>query len=80
MYIPWNAPVEALGRTLVFGEAESGVEAIAPMVKGENVGVGIGDRDGNDGDGDGTTSGGSVDLTRVNEALLAGKSQHMRQT
>ena len=38
------------------------------------------DRDGNDGDGDGTTSGGSVDLNRVNAMLLAAESQHTRQT
>ena len=53
VYLPQNIPIEALGRTLVFREAESRVEAIAPMVEGENAGVGAGDRDEDDGgDGD----------------------------
>ena len=78
MYLPWNTPVEALGRMLAFGEVESGDEVIVPRdVEGERAGIGIGDRDG-DGDGDGTMNGGSVDSTRVNEALLAVKSQYTR--
>ena len=72
MYLPWNTPVEVLGRMLAFGEVESRDEGIVPRdVEGERVG--IGDRDG-DGDRDGTTSSSSVDSTRVNEALLAGTS------
>ena len=78
MYLPWNVPVEALGQTLVFGEVESGDEAIVPRdIEGERAGIGVGDRDG-DSDGDGMTSGGSIDSTRVNEALLAVKSQYTR--
>ena len=47
-----------------FGQAESGVEAIVPIVEGETVegaGDGDGDRDGDDGGVDGTTSGSDVD-------------------
>ncbi|KIM58353.1 hypothetical protein SCLCIDRAFT_28137, partial [Scleroderma citrinum Foug A] len=86
VYLPWNAPVEVLSRAFEFGEVESAGKAIAPIVEGERAGDGDGGRNGGDGDderdgdGDGTTSGGSVDSTRVNEALLAGKSQHTRQT
>ena len=88
VYVPWNMPLEALGTTnrmFAFGEVESAGKAIAPIVEGErdgdgNCGQNRGDSDDErDGDGDGTTSGGSVDSTRVNEALLAGKSQHTRQ-
>ena len=86
MYVPWNVPIEVLGRAFEFGEVESAGKAIAPIVEGERAGDGDGGRnrgdgdDERDGDGDGMTSGGSVDSTRVNEALLAGKSQHTRQT
>ena len=50
MYLPWNAPVEALGRTLAFGEVESGDEAIAPSVEGERACDGNGDQNSDDGD------------------------------
>ncbi|KIM54280.1 hypothetical protein SCLCIDRAFT_31227 [Scleroderma citrinum Foug A] len=86
VYLPWNAPIEALGRMLVFGEVESGEKAIAPGFEGEGAGVGIGDRNGGAGDnaGDddegGTTSGGGVDSIRVKAVLLAAESQPMRQT
>ena len=79
MYVPWNAPIEVLGRAFEFGEVKSAGKAIAPIVEGERAGDGDGGRNGGDGDDeqdgdrDGTTSGGSVDLTRVNEALLAGR-------
>ena len=43
VYPPWNAPIEALGRTLAFGEVESGEKAIAPGFEGEGAGIGIGD-------------------------------------
>ena len=75
-------PIEVLGRTLEFGELESGEEAIVPGAEGETAegnGDGDGDRYGDDGDGDGITSGGSVDSIRVNAALLAVESQYMRQ-
>ena len=67
VYVPCNAPIEAPGQTLAFGEPESGGEAIAPIVEGERAGDGGGDRnggdgdDGGDGDEGGTTSSGSVD-------------------
>ena len=80
MYVPWNAPVEAPGRTFAFGELENAVEAIVPNVEGERAGDGDGDRDGDVGGMDGTTSGVSVDSIRVNEALLAVGSQHTHQT
>ena len=86
VYIPWNAPIEVLGRAFEFGEVKSTGKAIAPIVKGERAGDGDGSRnrgnrnDERDGDGDSTMSGGSIDSTRVNEALLAGKSQHTCQT
>ncbi|KIM67354.1 hypothetical protein SCLCIDRAFT_21204 [Scleroderma citrinum Foug A] len=42
VYLPWNAPVEALGRTLALGEVESGGEAIALRdIEGERAGVGV---------------------------------------
>ena len=65
VYLPWDAPIEALGRTFEFRQAESGVEVIAPIVEGETVeGAGNGDGDdGGDGDVDGTTSGDTVDST-----------------
>ena len=66
-------PVEALGRTFAFGEAESGDEAIAPSVEGERAGD-------DDGDMDGMTSSDDVDSKRVEAALLAGDSQHTRQS
>ena len=86
MYLPWNAPVEALGRTLAFGEVESGDEAIAPSVEGERACDGNGDQNGDDGDdgGDGdkggTMSGSSIHSMRVKEVLLAEESQYMRQS
>ena len=76
VYLPWNVPVEALGRTLAFREVESAGKAIAPIVEGEsdgdgNCGQNGGDGDDErDGDGDGTMSSSSVDSTQVNEALL----------
>ena len=88
MYIPWNAPVKALGRTLALREAESGDEVIAPRnakEAAEGAGDGDGDQNGDggdnggDGDVDSTTSGGDANSTRVKAALLAAGSQHMRQ-
>ena len=43
MYVPWSMPVEALGRTLAFGEVESREKAIVPGFEGEGAGIGIGD-------------------------------------
>ena len=85
IYLPWNTPIVVPRRRIVFGEAESGDEAIAPRFEGEGAGKGNGDRngdggdDGGDGDEGGTTSGSSVDSVRVNSAQLAVKSQYMRQ-
>ena len=82
VYVLWNAPVRVQGRIFVFGQAESGVEAIAPIVEGEMVkgaGDGDGDRDGDNGGVDGTTSGSDIDSKRVEVALLTGDSQHMCQ-
>ena len=82
VYVPWNMPVGVLGRTLVFGEAESQVKAIVPDVEGETA-EGTGDSDGDqDGDSnsDGTMSDSSIDSNQVNAMLLAEKSQHMAQT
>ena len=78
MYVPWNAPVEALGQTLAFGQPERGDEAIVPDVKSERAGNGDDDQYGDDGDVGDTTSGSSVHLKRVKAALLAAKSQHVR--
>ena len=69
VYVPRNAPVEALGtasRTIVFGQVETAceerVEAIAPGdVEGETVGNGNGEQNGNNGNVDGSTSSGSAD-------------------
>ena len=60
--VRWNAPVEALGQTLVFGDVESGDKAIAPSIEGETARDGDGDGDGDNGDVDGATSSGDVDL------------------
>ena len=74
-------------QTFAFGQVEGAEEAIATNVErageaiapnvGERAGNGGGDQDG--GDKGGTTSGGSVDSVQVNSALLAVKSQYMRQ-
>ena len=50
VYIPWDAPVEALGRMFEFGQVEGRDEAIAPSVEGERACDGDGDRNGDDGD------------------------------
>ena len=83
IHIPWNVPVEVLGRTFEFGQLERAGEAIVPDVEGEmaeGAGDGDGSRDrGDDGvDGNGTTSSGHIDSNRVEEALLAIESQRMR--
>ena len=78
VYVPWNAPVEALGRTLTFGQPERGDKVIVPDVKSERAGNSDDDRYGDDGDVGDTTSGSSVHLKRVKAALLAAKSQHVR--
>ena len=83
VYLPWNVPIEVLGRTFAFGEVESRGEAIAPGSEGETAqraGDGDGDRDSKDDGKEGTTSGGDVDSTRVEAALLAGRSQHVQQS
>ncbi|KIM52604.1 hypothetical protein SCLCIDRAFT_32511 [Scleroderma citrinum Foug A] len=72
--------VHATSQTFVFGQVESGDMAIAPDVEGKRARDGDDDQDGDVGGMDGTMSGGSVDLIRVNEALLAMESQYMRQT
>ena len=86
VYIPLNAPVAAPSRNFVFGQVESRDELIVVSVEGERAGGCDGRRNGGSGDDGrsgsegGTTSGGSIDSVRVNEALLAVGSQHMRQT
>ena len=80
VYLPWNAPVQALGQMFIFGRFKSGDEQIAANVESERAEDGDGDQNGGagddrgNGDVDGTTSGGGVHLIRVNAALLAGKS------
>ncbi|KIM57362.1 hypothetical protein SCLCIDRAFT_28844 [Scleroderma citrinum Foug A] len=78
VYIPWNAPVEALGRTFAFGWLESTGEAIAPIIEGERAGNGGGDRNSDDesGDGDGMASSGNVDSMQVSGVQLAGEAGH----
>ena len=62
VYLPWNAPIEALSQTFKFRQPESREEAIVPRdIEGERAGDGDGDQDG-DGDLDGTTSGGDTNL------------------
>ena len=72
-------PIEVLGQTFEFGEVESGGEVIVPRSEDDGAGKGNGDQDGDDGDVGGMTSSGDVDSTRVEAALLAAGSQHMRQ-
>jgi len=81
VYVAWNASIETASRNFVFGQVESGDEAIAPNVEGERAGNGDGNGDGDNGDVgdvDGTTSGGDSDSIRVEAALLAGESQRVR--
>jgi len=47
-------------------------EWVAASIEGDKAGDGDDGDDGQDGDMDDTTSGSSVDSTRVNEALLGG--------
>ena len=83
MYVPLNAPIEALGtmnQTFAFGEVKSGEEAIAPSFECEGAGDGDGDQNRDDSSVGGTTSGGGIHSIQVNAALLAGDSQHMCQS
>ena len=84
MYIPLDAPIQTASQMFAFGrlerageaiapEVESGGEAIAPVVEGKRVGN-------DNGDVDSMTSGDNVDSKRVEAVLLAGDSQHMRQS
>ena len=80
MYVPWNVPIEVLGRALAFEEVESRDKVFVPIIEGERAGNGNGNRDGDDkwsGDVDGMTSGDDVDSTRVNAVQLAGEGQRM---
>ena len=70
VHVPWNMPVEALGRTFEFGWLERAGEAIVPDVEGEmaeGAGDGDGSQDGGDDgvDGNGTTSSSHIDSNRV---------------
>ena len=81
MYLPWNAPVEALGRTFAFRWLESTREVIVPIIEGERAGNGSGDRNGDNesGDRDGMVSSSNVDSMRVGGVQLAGEAgQHER--
>ena len=79
VYVSWNAPVEAPGRTLVFGEAESRVKVIVPRFEADGAGDSNGNRDSDDRDGDGTVSSGNINSMRVDGVQLAGEaSQHER--
>ncbi|KIM65557.1 hypothetical protein SCLCIDRAFT_22720 [Scleroderma citrinum Foug A] len=42
VYVPWNVPIEVLGRAFEFREVESAGKAIAPIVEGERAGNGDG--------------------------------------
>ena len=77
IHLPWNAPIEAPGRTFAFGLFGSGDKAIAPSVGGERAGTGDGNQNSDDGDVDDMTSSGSVDSIRVKAALQAGETQQM---
>ena len=64
IHVPWNMPVEALGRTFKFGQLKRAGEAIASDVEGETAegaGNGNGSRDGGDDGVDGTMSSGHID-------------------
>ena len=85
VHLPWNAPVEALGRTFEFRRLKRAGEAIAPSVEGKTARDDDGDGDpnggdGDSGDGDGTASGNGVDSSRVKAVRLAEESQHMRRS
>ena len=80
VYVPWSAPVEALGRTFAFRRLESEEEVVAPGAEGERAYEGEGDRDGDDMDGDGTASSGNADSTRVNGVRLAGEAGQHEKT
>ena len=82
VYILWDAPIEALGRTLAFGEVESGRDkAIVPSLEGERAGNGNGGQREGDGDessdGDGMASSGNVNSSQVDGVRLAAEAgQH----
>ena len=81
-----NVPIKTASRGFVFGRVESGDEVlgagewVAASVEGDKANDGDDGDDTRDGDMDGTTSSGGIDSMRVNEALLAGGSQHMHQS
>jgi hypothetical protein len=78
VYLPLNAPIDDSSRMFVFERVEGGVEQIVARVVDETTGDGDGRWNGGDGSMDGTTSGNSIDPTRVNAALLATDSQQTR--
>ena len=80
MYVPLDAPIKATSRTFAFGKVESAVERIAEAVVGETDGEVDGNQDGDGDNVDGTTSGDTVDSTRVEGTWLAEESQHTCQS
>ena len=83
VHVPLSVPIDTASRNFVFGQLESGDEAIAPSLEGERVIEGDGDQsggDGDDGDGDDTESSGSVDSQRVEGVRLSTESQYTRQS
>ena len=76
-YIPQSMPVEALGWTFEFREAQSGVEVVVPSIDGRDIKERAGNQNGDDGDGDNTESNSNVDSQRVKGPWLSTKSQHL---
>ena len=79
MHIRWNAPVDvskAASRRLVFGQVESGDETVVVSVESKTTGGG---ENGRRSGMDGRASSGNVNSKQVEEALLAGDSQHPNQ-
>ena len=76
-YVPWSMPIEALGQTFAFGEAQSGGKAIVPSIDGGDIKERAGSRNGDDGDVDDTESSSNIDSQRVKGAQLSIESQRL---
>ncbi|KIM58081.1 hypothetical protein SCLCIDRAFT_28351 [Scleroderma citrinum Foug A] len=75
-YVLRSVPVEALGQTFEFGEAQSGVKAVVPSIDGRDVKERAGDKNGDDGDGDNTESNSNVDSQQVEGVRLSTETTH----
>ena len=73
-YVPRNAPIKVPSRTVALGQVDSRDELTAATLEDKTAG----DSSGEQSDMGGTTNGSNTNSTRVDAALLAVESQHMR--